>query len=89
MIGIGQPLAHGDDGFQLLLSRDHRKNGCRFERPGLVGHTEVGTPGPCHRGSYIVDVRQRADDNIRPLRLETLATLICSMHQGGDGKAFL
>ncbi len=65
---MGQPLAHGDDGFQLLRSRDHRKDGCRFEIACLVWHTEVGASGTRHRSSHIVDVGERADDDIRAFR---------------------
>jgi hypothetical protein len=34
-------------------------------------------------------VRERADDDIRAFRLEAFASLICFMHKGGDGKAFV
>ena len=88
VMGVGDPLAHSDDTFQLLFCRDHRKNGSRFKVARLVGNTEVGTADPYHRGSHIGDVGERTDDDLRAFGLEAFAALICSMHKGGDGKAF-
>ena len=41
---------------------------CSFESARLIWRTEGGTPGTCHRCSHIVDVRERADDDIRAFR---------------------